>query len=334
MFPELCICLVGVINDPLLLYKQLAYYKKFTDNLILITYNFNFNINLILKYVKKENLIIIPSNLNGQGLKAPKKDSINNFYYDSSDLIISNNTCKRIFISLSLLYKFMKENPNKYKYILRTRIDMLFSLSDEIISEFIEKSNANKIIRLPLSIPMGILSHEDKILFMETRDNNNFVETRHCLNLNKPYIPTFHITDYLDFSKYDLFYNFLDLNFVNINFNPKIWSNIETHYAGVYIYLKEKENTGEFPSNLNREVCEKLIYKYFDYISANNLVMKHNDTNNPLDLVNKFKESGYYRHCRLCVYWDKDFKKNSKTKYLKNSVLPCMYCLKENILNE
>ena len=92
----------------------------------------------------------------------------------------------------------MLNNPNKYEYILRTRIDMIYSLNIEMIYEFINLGKSNKIVKLPLTE----WNNED--LSLKDKKSNFFIQ--HTLNTGT-YITTSYTCDYLDFAKYSLFMN-------------------------------------------------------------------------------------------------------------------------------
>ena len=115
-----------------------------------------------------------------------------------------------------------------------------------IIYELINLSKSNKIVRL--SLAKGMSNNHFG------RDKNLNFETIHSLNTNT-YITTSHTNDYLDFSKYNIFYEFLDLMYKYITYSPNIWQNIENHNTLIYIYAKEKLTNSDFIiDNKNRNV--------------------------------------------------------------------------------
>jgi|SaaInlStandDraft_5_1057022.scaffolds.fasta_scaffold11925_2 hypothetical protein len=229
-----------------MLYKYLDFlYNNITRNIILSTYNLNFDLKEIIKYVDKSNLILIPASLHND-IDNAVYDEINKFYYDGNYILNINNVCKRNLKGLYSLYKFMLNNSNKYEYILRIRIDMIFQFNKEIIYELINLSKSNKIVRL--SLAKGMSNNHFG------RDKNLNFETIHSLNTNT-YITTSHTNDYLDFSKYNIFYEFLDLMYKYITYSPNIWQNIENHNTLIYIYAKEKLTNSDFIiDNKNRNV--------------------------------------------------------------------------------
>jgi hypothetical protein len=127
----------------------------------------------------------------------------------------------------------------------------------------------------------------------------------------------------MDISKYEVFYNFLDLHFNNINFFPNVLPHIESHYHGIYIFLKE--NLGRtIILSLNQR--EELCNKYYDFIKCNRI--KYIESNNSLENREKnIKNNSFYK-CKICVYQHRYFI-NNKNEFLKNSNIPCIYCLEE-----
>jgi hypothetical protein len=324
---NICLVLAGYINDNIFLEKSLIYYKSIIKNIIIITYECGIDINMLMKYIEKDNLILIKSNYACPGeLTNYSYDSINKFYYDTSDMYYINNSIKRIFYTLSLLYKYMK--IKKYEYIIRIRIDFLININKDIIFKSIENCK-NKIIKLQLSeYHYGFTQddHNDFIKSSYDKKNNFIIEhISQTKLLNNKNLSCFYLNDYIDISRYEVYYNFLDLHFNNINFFPNIYPNIESYYHGIYIYVKEnlEENT-----ILSLKQRENLVYKYYDFIDCNRI--NYIESNTPLENREKNIKNNTFHKCKVCIYSHKYFI-NNKNIFLKKSKIPCMFCLEEII---
>ena len=123
---NLFLFLVGQIIDTQHLITRIIYYSKFIKNIILITFEISVKDikDIILKYIKEENLFLIPSNktgdyINNKKIITPYKitQPNNSFYYDSSYFIDATENGRhylsKVFYYIYPVFRYMQLNKNK-----------------------------------------------------------------------------------------------------------------------------------------------------------------------------------------------------------------------------
>tara|TARA_Y100000589_G_C27071555_1_gene595607 strand:- start:44 stop:1027 length:984 start_codon:yes stop_codon:yes gene_type:complete len=308
-----CLILYGQIIDTKHLIRRLNYYKKIIKNIILITYEISVKHikHIILKYIQKDNLILIPSNKTGKGIQnkiklCPFKITQPDFtfYTDSSWVYPPNMNLKEPIKTKSItfrypVYVYMQKYKQKYKYCLILRNDADITLNRGILKEMIIKADNNKIV-----LPQHTKCKRDK-KYMD-KNNNFFLTSRSkevrnfYSTLDKPPM-MFECANYFQFSKTKLLYNFLNIGLNNTNFTYNISkSGGECWLFGTYIIEKNKYIEGTY---LSKKKIEKFINKSFDFI----------------------KYTTVLGTCRFCYYINRIFR-NSKKSVSTNLKYHCIIC--------
>jgi glutamate-1-semialdehyde 2,1-aminomutase len=300
-----CIILYGsILNDKDHLERRLIYYKKFFKNIIFITYEIlviEYNVkDILLKYVKKENLILIPSNRTGKGIENATKytpfqitEPQNTFFYDGSladnymETDLSDKRRKSMKFQY-IIFKYFQNYGKKYEYYFILRNDDDKSLNHKIIEEMISKAKKNKIV-LYSSRPIN----QQKKNCLNSK-NNFYIKQPGCGK------DTMYIGFNLNaiFSKYETIYNIYDTLWKNINdLNYKMLNGDgEGWFLTKYILIKENKRF------IEEEFREKIVYKYCDFLS----------------------EDGCFWTHRYHITWGKKLG-------TYNYKLPCLYCRRSDI---
>lgn len=306
-----CIILYGsILNDKYHLEQRLIYYKKFFQNIIFITYEIlviEYNVkDILLKYINKENLILIPSNRTGEGIENATKytpfqvtQPKNTFFYDGSlacNYVETDKLDKRRYIInlFYVIYKYFQDYGKKYEYYCLLRHDEDKSFNHEVIDEMIDKAKKNKLV-LYSSRPIN----EQKQNTFNSK-NNFYIKQPYC-GKDTMYIG-FNLT--FIFANYETIYDIYDTLWKNINdLNYKMLKGDgEGWFLTKYILIKENVRF------IEEELRETIVYKYCDFIS---------------------EDSCFWTH-RYHITWGDKLKINHY-KYYQDQDHPCLYCRRSHI---
>jgi CMP-N,N'-diacetyllegionaminic acid synthase len=267
---NVCLFLVGQVPETQFLLKRLNYYKRFIKNIYLFTFEISVKDikNDLKKYIDDDKLFLIPSDtdrnkVNNAEEIIPYSESQPNikFYFDNSYTVhpYSQGYKRKVLNYAYPVYKYMKNNNNKFEYCILMRNDLDQIINEEILIEIINKSNNDKIV-----CPSGF--HNESFLKNKDIDSkNNFCLSHPCQKKHRIY---FGLSTWLIGAKWDNLFDLLDINNKNTNYNYLFHDNSESWFFGTYIFKKENINS------CTKNDLEKIIYKYFDFFQVYNKKIK------------------------------------------------------------
>ena len=306
---DTCLILYHFVSNIEHLITRLKKYKKFFKNIVIITFKVcvKNNINDILKYVKKDNLILIESSFDEKKIKKkvkkykkitpfkltnPKFSFWSNYKWFDDKYEKCNDNEKQLkgIYRLKQVYEYfnkIKKSQNKYKYYFILRNDFDIKFDDIMLNDLLLK-----------------VKYEDKIIVssMKSKIINYDFQTIHNNQKDKS-INTFYLANRFFFGSYNKIFDFLNkirkTNYKKYN----IWNQSESYLFATYIL--KSENKYLINDAVERE---KLIKKYFHFY----------------DLYN-FKE----QKCNNCIYMQRQYiMYKKKFKDNKNPINPCINCSK------
>jgi hypothetical protein len=275
----------------------------------------------LLKYIKKENLILIPSNRTGINLNDPIKilpykvtQPKNIFYIDGSWSLKKGGIEYKGATNCYQVYKYLKETNNQFKKYFIFRNDMNINITEHLIRNIASKCNNGKIILPSLNYFRSIYQENKLNACMDSKRNFTLVHWDTRCGPNNTKIS--HIND-INIKKLEktIFYlsghwmvgereKLLELFNITCNHNKKLndfknfWDNGENWFFGLYILVKEGLN-----ESLDKNKNEQLVYKYFDFIK------------------------------NICCYFNRGLVEK-KSSFSKEATYPCVYCKMNNVLDD
>jgi len=265
--------------------KILKYYKNIIPNIILITFEYLCNksyFTLLNKYIKKDNLILIPSNKDGNNINkkvliCPFNKTRPNlkFYCDSDWFEPSTNFKNKGFNFRKMLYKYFTTYNKKFEYYLILRLDIFIEINEFFINE-LKKNNNNKITLNSLNYIFhknyNLSINDIKLLNKCFSKDKDYLENFLSYKVNntkqrykiEPKLGPYCSLSFM-YSNYETLYNFFIKNYTNINYNYNypIASNSECWFISHYLIKKEGLQI--------KNKIQEITNKYFNFIKLNNL---------------------------------------------------------------
>lgn len=310
MLKDTCLILYHFVTNIDHLIKRLEKYQKFFKNIVIITFKVcvKDNINDILKFVKKDNLILIESSFDYKKLKekVTKYKKITPFKitnpkfsfwssikwfddkYENGD---DNQKQLKGIYRLKQVYEYfnkIEKSGKKYKYyfILRNDFDIRFDI-------------------LMLNKLFSKILIQDKIVVssMKSKKVDYDFQTIHNNQKDKN-INTFYLANWFFFGSYKKIFDLLKKIQDKTDYKKyNIWNQSESYLFATYILKSENK----FLVNDESERKE-LIEKYFHFY----------------DLYD-FKK----HKCNNCIYMERQFVKYKRRfNKNKNPINPCINCAK------